>query len=78
LCSSTNKFGENAWIGIGSKKTAKREKQGQGKMGSIDRRRYRPRSMAAAINWRAKIQQRYGLAKDLVRKDVDHWLDAQP
>jgi uncharacterized protein YjbJ (UPF0337 family) len=34
--------------------------------------------MAAAINWRAKIQQRYGLAKDLVHKDVDHWLDAQP
>jgi uncharacterized protein YjbJ (UPF0337 family) len=25
-----------------------------------------------------KIQQRYGLAKDLVRKDVDDWLDAQP
>ena len=47
-------------------------------MGSIDRRRYRPKSTAAAINWRAKIQQRYGLAKDLVRKDVDHWLDAQP
>jgi uncharacterized protein YjbJ (UPF0337 family) len=25
-----------------------------------------------------RIQQRYGLAKDLVRKDVDDWLDAQP
>jgi uncharacterized protein YjbJ (UPF0337 family) len=25
-----------------------------------------------------KIQQRYGLAKDLVRKDVDDWLNAQP
>jgi uncharacterized protein YjbJ (UPF0337 family) len=25
-----------------------------------------------------KIQQRYGLAKDMVRKDVDHWLKAQP
>ena len=25
-----------------------------------------------------KIQQRYGLAKDRVRKDVDDWLDAQP
>jgi uncharacterized protein YjbJ (UPF0337 family) len=25
-----------------------------------------------------KIQQRYGLAKDLVRKDIDDWLDAQP
>jgi uncharacterized protein YjbJ (UPF0337 family) len=24
-----------------------------------------------------KIQQRYGLAKDRVRKDVDDWLDAQ-
>jgi uncharacterized protein YjbJ (UPF0337 family) len=22
--------------------------------------------------------KRYGLAKDLVRKDVDDWLDAQP
>lgn len=37
-----------------------------------------PRSMAAAINWKEAIQQRYGLAKDLVRKDVDDWLDAQP
>jgi uncharacterized protein YjbJ (UPF0337 family) len=25
-----------------------------------------------------RLQQRYGLAKDLVRKDVDDWLDAQP
>jgi uncharacterized protein YjbJ (UPF0337 family) len=25
-----------------------------------------------------KIQQRYGLAKDLVRKNVDDWLNAQP
>ena len=25
-----------------------------------------------------KIQQRYGLAKDRVRKDVDDWLDTQP
>ncbi len=25
-----------------------------------------------------KIQQRYDLAKDLVRKDVDDWLNAQP
>ena len=25
-----------------------------------------------------KIQQRYGLAKDLVRKDVGDWLNAQP
>src|SRR5262252_1139823 len=25
-----------------------------------------------------RIQQRYGLAKDLVRKDIDDWLDAQP
>jgi uncharacterized protein YjbJ (UPF0337 family) len=25
-----------------------------------------------------KIQQRYGLAKDLVRKDVDDWLNAHP
>jgi uncharacterized protein YjbJ (UPF0337 family) len=25
-----------------------------------------------------KIQQRYALAKDLVRKDVDDWLNAQP
>jgi uncharacterized protein YjbJ (UPF0337 family) len=25
-----------------------------------------------------KIQQRYGLAKDLVRKDVDDWLRMQP
>jgi len=24
-----------------------------------------------------KIQQRYGLAKDMVRKDVDDWLKAQ-
>jgi uncharacterized protein YjbJ (UPF0337 family) len=24
-----------------------------------------------------KIQQRYGLTKDLVRKDIDDWLDAQ-
>ena len=34
----------------------------------------------AQINGRleGKIQQRYGLAKDLVRKDVDDWLDAQP
>jgi uncharacterized protein YjbJ (UPF0337 family) len=26
----------------------------------------------------ARIQRRYGLAKDLVRKDVEDWLDAQP
>jgi len=25
-----------------------------------------------------RIQQRYGLARDLVRKDVEDWLDAQP
>jgi uncharacterized protein YjbJ (UPF0337 family) len=25
-----------------------------------------------------KIQQRYGLAKDMVRKDVDDWLKSQP
>jgi uncharacterized protein YjbJ (UPF0337 family) len=25
-----------------------------------------------------KIQQRYGIAKDRVRKDVDDWLKAQP
>jgi uncharacterized protein YjbJ (UPF0337 family) len=25
-----------------------------------------------------KIQQRYALAKDLVRKDVDDWLNARP
>lgn len=25
-----------------------------------------------------RLQQRYRLAKDLVRKDVDDWLDAQP
>jgi uncharacterized protein YjbJ (UPF0337 family) len=25
-----------------------------------------------------KIQQRYGLAKDMVRKNVDDWLKAQP
>jgi uncharacterized protein YjbJ (UPF0337 family) len=25
-----------------------------------------------------KIQQRYGLAKDQVRKDVDDWLKSQP
>jgi uncharacterized protein YjbJ (UPF0337 family) len=25
-----------------------------------------------------KIQQRYGLGEDMVRKDVDDWLDAQP
>jgi uncharacterized protein YjbJ (UPF0337 family) len=25
-----------------------------------------------------KIQQRYGLAKDMVRKDVDDWLNSQP
>jgi uncharacterized protein YjbJ (UPF0337 family) len=25
-----------------------------------------------------KIQQRYGLAKDQVRKDVDDWLKRQP
>jgi len=24
------------------------------------------------------IQQRYGLAKDMVRKDVDAWLKSQP
>ena len=24
------------------------------------------------------IQQRYGLAKDMVRKDVDDWLKSQP
>jgi uncharacterized protein YjbJ (UPF0337 family) len=39
------------------------------------------RSTAAAINWdqlEGRIQQHYGLAKDLVRKDVEDWLDAQP
>ena len=25
-----------------------------------------------------KIQERYGLAKDMVRKDVDAWLKSQP
>jgi uncharacterized protein YjbJ (UPF0337 family) len=25
-----------------------------------------------------RIQQRYGLAKDMVRKDVDDWLNSQP
>jgi uncharacterized protein YjbJ (UPF0337 family) len=25
-----------------------------------------------------KIQQRYGLAKDMARKDVDDWLNTQP
>ena len=25
-----------------------------------------------------KIQQRYGLAKDMVRKNVDDWLKSQP
>ena len=25
-----------------------------------------------------KIQQRYGIAKDMVRKNVDEWLKAQP
>jgi uncharacterized protein YjbJ (UPF0337 family) len=25
-----------------------------------------------------RIQQRYGLAKDLVRKDLDDWLSSQP
>ncbi|MFZ2075578.1 MAG: CsbD family protein [Xanthobacteraceae bacterium] len=25
-----------------------------------------------------RLQQRYGLAKDLVHKDVDDWLDTQP
>jgi uncharacterized protein YjbJ (UPF0337 family) len=24
------------------------------------------------------IQERYGLAKDMVRKDVDAWLNSQP
>jgi len=32
---------------------------------------------AAAINWKARSNKRYGLAKDRVRKDVDDWLDAQ-
>jgi uncharacterized protein YjbJ (UPF0337 family) len=39
------------------------------------------RATAAAINWdqlEGRIQQHYGLAKDLVRKDVEDWLDAQP
>lgn len=59
------------------RKLEKRERQGQGKWGQLTD------NDLAQINGRrdqleGKIQQRYGLAKDLVRKDVDDWLDAQP
>jgi len=33
--------------------------------------------MGKEISLRAKSQQRYGLAKDQVRKDVDDWYNAQ-
>jgi len=33
--------------------------------------------VAAETNWRAKIQERYGIAKDQARKDIDDWYSAQ-
>jgi uncharacterized protein YjbJ (UPF0337 family) len=32
--------------------------------------------MASATNWRV-IQERYGYAKDQVRRDVDDWYNSQ-
>jgi hypothetical protein len=35
------------------------------------------RLMASAISSKAKIQERYGLAKDQVKKEVDTWYNGQ-
>ena len=35
-------------------------------------------STADASNWKERFQERYGIAKDQVRKDVDDWLKSMP
>jgi uncharacterized protein YjbJ (UPF0337 family) len=57
---------KKSWTGIASKEIGSRSKARSGKVGPAHRDQLE-----------GKIQQRYGLAKDQVRKDVDDWFTAQ-
>jgi uncharacterized protein YjbJ (UPF0337 family) len=49
----------------------------QGEVGSAHRRRPR-RHQWAVSQLEGKIQERYGLAKDQAKKDVDAWFKSLP
>ena len=69
-------MGVRTWIGIALRQLEAAEGQGQGEVGNLTD------DDLTAINGQrdqleGKIQQRYGLAKDKVRQDVDDWYNAQ-
>jgi hypothetical protein len=72
----SNREGIGPWTGIalkevGSRQVARSKKSGASSLTMISRRPTGKREQ-----FEGRIQERYGIAKDQVRKDVDTWLNS--